>query len=115
MIDIPRSNMHDSKQTDEEIIKQVYAFAFNLLFVEKQGRQIVTDALIQNGIDPKSAKAIVDNLISTHNERAKKNMLYGTLWCGGGVIATIADIGYIFWGAIVFGAIQFFKGLINLR
>lgn len=47
------------------------------------------------------------------NEDAKKDMLYGTLWCVGGIIATSANLGYIFWGAIVFGGIQFIKGVAN--
>lgn len=46
-------------------------------------------------------------------KQANKDMLYGALWCVGGLVATMADIGFIFWGAIVFGAVQFFKGLIN--
>jgi len=51
------------------------------------------------------------------NERrakAKKGMLYGALWCIGGTVLTMAHIGFIFWGAIVFGAIQFFKRVANL-
>jgi len=47
-------------------------------------------------------------------EKAKRDMLYGALWCVGGIIATSMHIGFIFWGAIVFGGIQFFRGLINL-
>ena len=54
---------------------------------------------------------------SMYNEalrkQANKDMLYGALWCVGGIVATMSDIGAIFWGAIVFGAIQFFKGLSN--
>ncbi|MES2277999.1 MAG: hypothetical protein V4592_18365 [Bacteroidota bacterium] len=46
-------------------------------------------------------------------ERAKKDMLYGALWCVGGTVLTIADVGFIFWGAIIFGGIQFFRGLSN--
>ncbi|MES2288077.1 MAG: hypothetical protein V4547_20490 [Bacteroidota bacterium] len=46
-------------------------------------------------------------------EKAKRDMLFGALWCIGGIIATSAHIGFIFWGAIVFGGIQFFRGLIN--
>ena len=46
-------------------------------------------------------------------ERAKKNRLYGAIWCIGGVLATLADVGYIFWGAIVFGGIQFFRGVLR--
>ncbi len=46
-------------------------------------------------------------------ERAQKDMLFGAMWCIGGTVATLADVGYIFWGAIVFGGIQFVKGVIN--
>jgi len=53
-----------------------------------------------------------DNL-SIEKENAKKDMLYGALWCGGGTIATLAHIGFIFWGAIVFGAFQFLRGFFN--
>lgn len=46
--------------------------------------------------------------------RAKKDILYGALWCIGGTILTIANIGFIFWGAILFGGIQLIKGLVGL-
>lgn len=46
-------------------------------------------------------------------DSANKDMLYGALWCIGGTIGTLAEIGYIFWGAIIFGAFQFFRGLNN--
>jgi len=59
-----------------------------------------------------------DNLEKQINDENKKNatnnMLYGALWCTGGIVASVADFGYIFWGAIVFGGIQFFKGTSNL-
>lgn len=45
--------------------------------------------------------------------RAKKDMLYGALWCVGGLVATAANIGFIFWGAIIFGGFQFIKGVYN--
>ena len=51
--------------------------------------------------------------MTIEKEGAKRDMVYGALWCVGGVIATIADFGYIFIGAIVFGGIQFLKGLYN--
>mgnify|MGYP001551922464 FL=1 len=49
------------------------------------------------------------------NDRAKKDILYGALWCVGGLVATAAEIGYIFWGAIVFGGVQCVKGLMNYK
>lgn len=46
-------------------------------------------------------------------KQANKDMLFGALWCFGGIVATASNVGAIFWGAIVFGGVQFFKGLIN--
>ncbi len=46
-------------------------------------------------------------------ENSSNDMIYGALWCIGGISATLADFGAIFWGAIVFGGIQFLKGLLN--
>ena len=53
---------------------------------------------------------------------ANRNMLVGGLWCAGGIIVTgftyAAASGrgggsyVVAWGAIVFGAIQFFRGLL---
>lgn len=56
------------------------------------------------------------------NEQAKKNMIYGGLWAVGGTVVTVAtmasasDGGHyvVAWGAIIFGAIQFFRGLSQL-
>ena len=105
----------NSEQTEEEAVKQIYEFANNLLFKEKKNSKDVIKELVNNGIDNKNAEIVVGNLLSSRKERANKDMLYGALWCIGGTIATVADFGYIFWGAIVFGAIQFFRGLINHR
>ncbi len=50
----------------------------------------------------------------------KKNMLFGGLWCVGGTVVTVATYAaassgggsyFVAWGGIVFGGIQFFKGL----
>lgn len=45
------------------------------------------------------------------NDKAEKDMLYGGLWFVGGLLGTTADIGFIFWGAILFGGFQFVRGL----
>ena len=49
------------------------------------------------------------------NNKAKKDMIFGALWCVGGTIATVAQTGFIFWGAIIFGGIQFFRGAASYR
>lgn len=79
-------------------------------------RKLVSDLTDLQIKLPSSAKPInpqfEEEKIIT-KEKAKRDMLFGALWCVGGIIATLADIGFIFWGAIVFGGIQFFRGLIN--
>jgi hypothetical protein len=68
-----------------------------------------------NGINTQTgAQPDMDSLYESEKKKqANKDMLYGALWCVGGILATMSDVGAIFWGAIVFGGIQFFKGLIN--
>ena len=101
------------EQTDKEAIEQIYTFAKDLLFKEKQSKEDVINELINNGIDAENADIVVSNLLSAHNERANKDMLYGGLWFVGGIIATSASEQYLFLGAIVFGIIQFFRGLLR--
>ncbi len=56
---------------------------------------------------------------SAARDAASKNMLIGGLWCGGGLIVTIATYSaasgggsyVVAWGAILFGGIQFMRGL----
>ena len=110
---IPVEAASDLEPPDEEFIKYIYDFAHNLLFKEKRNREEVINALVNKGIDKENAEDVVDSFITSRKERAAKDMLFGALWSIGGTIATMADLGYIFWGAIVFGVIQFFRGLIN--
>ena len=45
----------------------------------------------------------------------KNDMIWGAVWCIGGIIVTLLSIGngagVIAYGAIIWGAIQFFKGV----
>ena len=52
-------------------------------------------------------------LLDTEEPSGNKNMFWGAIWCVGGIIFTVSDTGYIWWGAILFGGIQFFQGLIQ--
>ena len=58
------------------------------------------------------------------NDMAKRNMVVGGLWCVGGIAVTAvtysgaSDGGghyVVAWGAIIFGAIQFVRGLVQLN
>ncbi|WPV00590.1 hypothetical protein SNE26_02270 [Mucilaginibacter sp. cycad4] len=108
--------MSENIQTTTAVdINEMYQYATNL-FVGGQNSYEVKTALMTRGLDEGNADYIVQQLDqqinNAHKERAKKDMLYGALWCVGGLVLTLAHIGFIFWGAIVFGGIQFFRGVI---
>lgn len=109
--------MESNQNEQQEAVTKIYDYAANLLVNENKSESEVEQILIAEGIDSESAKIVLANLskqiIDAKKERANKDMLYGALWCIGGIIATLADIGFIFWGAIVFGGYQFFRGLSN--
>jgi hypothetical protein len=95
----------------------VYNFAADLLVNRGNSTEQVKKALIDKGVEKERANTIVneleDQIAEAKKSSAKKDILYGSLWCVGGLILTIFDTGFIFWGAIVFGGIQLIKGLIN--
>lgn len=102
---------------DQEVVDKIYDYAANLLLTEKRDPATVISLLEEQGLDKESATLVVNNLQSqireAKKEAANKDMLYGALWCVGGLIATFANFGFVFWGAILFGGIQFIKGVIN--
>ena len=79
--------------------------------------------LVNQGFDSDSATAVVSNLEQLHSdalrEVARKNMRQGVLWCVGGLVVTAltysaASLGgqyVVAWGAVVFGGVQFLRGL----
>lgn len=108
----------ENQNTDEQLtVNQIYEYAANLLVKEKKSATETQNALIEKGLDEESASIVVKNLqqqiLDATISGAKSDMLWGAIWCIGGIVATVADFGYIFWGAILFGGIQFFKGVAN--
>ena len=106
----------EATQTSPQVAgDQHYSIAAHQLLAEKRTGTDVIDNLVGQGLDPESAQDVLANLQAqieqAKKSSAQKDMLYGALWCVGGIVATMASIGFIFWGAIIFGAIQFFKGL----
>ena len=103
--------------TEEQIVNQVYNYAAQLMMDGKPGYKIRTE-LEEKGLSKEVATEIVSNLQKEYdkqkNSQAKKDMFFGALWCIGGTVLTLAGIGVIFWGAILFGAIQFVKGAASL-
>jgi hypothetical protein len=95
----------------------IYNQAANLLIEQQVSPEQAIDTMVANGIPEDQARAAVEDLrgqiTNVRKKQAQKDILWGAVWCVGGTIATAANIGFIFWGAIVFGGIQLIKGLIN--
>jgi hypothetical protein len=81
-------------------------------------KEEVAQVLIAKGYDRTEAVIIADEaddlVYDAERREAKRDMIWGSIWCLGGLILTIADTGYIFWGAIIFGGYQFISGAVKL-
>jgi hypothetical protein len=110
--------------TPEQFIDAVYSFAAQLL-MDGVAPAEIEKRLVEKGLDAESAQIVVTNLKAARSkamkEAGQKNMLYGALWCIGGLIVTAVTFqaaagggSYVIaWGAILFGGIQFFRGLMQ--
>ena len=111
------------KMDQQEIVNQIYGFTADMLYNQKKSIEETKAALIENGLRAEDADVVIANLQNQYKqekrEAGNKNMLYGALWCVGGLLVTIltysaaSDGGtyVVAWGAVIFGAIQFFKGV----
>lgn len=82
--------------------------------------------LIDQGMPVDAAEAVVNNvennILKQLKSRAVKDVVFGLLWTVGGTVVTVVTYAgasgggryVVAYGAIIFGAIQFIKGLINL-
>lgn len=114
--------MSEQEPTQDEMVEAIYAFASEQMNNGVPDRDIRAN-LEDQGLDADSAEAVVANLgrmrKEANQEAGRKNMMYGLLWCVGGALITAVTYSaaanggtyVVTWGAIVFGAIQFFQGL----
>lgn len=113
--------MEASQTADQQPNDYLYQYAANLLANGNKSGADVERLLMLKGLAADEASAIVRELENenpiqnTQKAQAKKDMLHGGLWCIGGLALTLADVGFVFWGAILFGGIQFIKGVTNLK
>lgn len=89
-----------------------------LLFVKGKRPQQVVRALVEEGVEPDLAREVVMYQVQQFNEQRKrqgrKDALQGLLWFGGGAVLTYLDVGFIFWGAVVYGGWGVISGLSKL-
>lgn len=120
----PSSDAAAGANTDN-LVQAIYMMAADHM---RAGNSTVSteNMLIEQGLSREAAQAVVANLSRMRSaamrSAAHKNMLYGGLWCVGGIIVTAVTYSaakgggsyVVAWGAIAFGAIQFFRGVFQL-
>lgn len=118
-------NQNIPQEGNDEIVKQIYGYAVELLVNQQKPAYEVRNALIQRGLDAETAAIVVKNVETeaskSKQSQADKDILFGSLWLAGGTIVTVVSMSsasgggryIITWGAILFGAIQLIKGLVN--
>lgn len=117
--------MAEQELNREQLVDAVYGYAAELAKANLT-RPEIERKLMDKGLDEESAAVVVKNLFQARSkvlkEQGRKNMLYGALWCAGGAIVTLVTYDsaskgggryIVAWGAIIFGAIQFFRGLMQ--
>jgi hypothetical protein len=118
--------MPESVMTPEQALEAIYNFAGQQMR-DGVAPAVIEKNLTEKGLDGETAATVVSNLKQARAKALKnagrKNMLYGALWCIGGVVVTAlsyqasANGGggkyFLAWGAILFGGIQFFRGMIQ--
>lgn len=110
--------MESRYDEQQKVFKELRDLSIILLLNSNKTAEEVKASLITKGLDEKQASDIVSEAVEeikrAKRERANNDMLYGGFFCIAGLVATYADFGFIFWGAILFGGLQFFKGLFKL-
>lgn len=103
--------------TNQTEIDRYLERAIYMIHKEEKVPSQVKRALIEMGAEEGVAAEIVRSAQELIREGVKKqanrDILFGSLWCIGGTVLTLANVGFIFWGAIVFGGAQLIKGLIS--
>jgi len=96
-------------------------------FFEKNGVQNYAEYISKNTKFPEKTdeerlyleqlrKLRIAQIAQQEQKQSKNDVLYGGLWLAGGLIVTIVSLsngngGIIAYGAVIFGGIQFFRGL----
>jgi hypothetical protein len=115
--------MSDQDKTKEELVEAFATFVFGQMKAKAQDPRIV-DALAEKGIERETAEAFVSKCRVMYRQARRKaggkEMIVGGLWCVGGLVVTAITYSMassrggtyiVTWGAVIFGAIQFFRGL----
>ena len=124
-----RRIMNDEPPQQQQTAREMRDYALSLLRAGRQPEEVRVK-LRERGLSEDATRAVLSRLVippprvdeNAFRDAAKKHMLYGALWCVGGIILTAGTYqaasndprggSYVIaWGAIAFGFIDFLRGL----
>lgn len=98
----------------KKLIYDCKQIAMQLIINEERSIYEVINILKERGLDEETATTIVDNIEKWQAKQNRKvgikNMIWGAIWLILGLGGTFANIGFIFYGAIISGIIQCYVG-----
>lgn len=104
---------YSSQINYNEHFQKVFTYIQNQTMSVDEAREYLS----QKGIDNNEATDLIsdieDKITREKRKEANKDILWGAIWCFGGLICTFSNVGFIFWGAIIFGGIKLIKGIVN--
>ena len=118
--------MSQGDPSTNQSLEAIYNFAAQRMASGASGAAVEQE-LMQQGLDPQSARTVVAELSSVRTSAQRsaglRNMGIGALFCIGGIIATVVTYSLasesggtyiIAYGPAIFGGIQFIRGLCQL-
>lgn len=112
------SEVQDTKSGPTEEVHKLIAFVIGLFLQEELSKNTVLKRLIDLGYPEELANQVIEiaakEVNVTLHRKAIRNIIVGGIFLVLGTVFTLAHIGIIFYGAIIFGGVQCIQGLIGL-
>ena len=117
--------MTQQQQSTQDAVRAIYTYAGSLMKANVSD-SVIRAKLVEQGLRADAADVVIANLRRAKRKVALKDMAIGAGFCLVGLMITIATYAaatsgrgsgsyIVAWGAIIFGALQFFRGLARLR
>ena len=113
----------DVEPSEDEVVEALFTYAAQQMDAGVVPQQ-VESLLVEKGLDAESASIVGEKLTNARSDeyrrKGTRNLVAGAVWCIGGTLVTVLSMNaggtryIIAWGAIVFGAIQFVAGLVQM-
>lgn len=107
----------ETQYNDDAYIESLYNYAADLMVNEGYDSDETINALMEKGVDYNTATDMVHQLneviTKEKSGEAGADIVLGLVFAIGGLILSL-NTNYIFYGAVIYGAFRFFKGIANL-